>query len=276
MESSFMLFGDSKSISQQPKRTKILFPLFVVWLKSRLLKNHMFVGPSGPSHPIHWIIWHRYLVNIDRKKGTWWPEADVWSLGGITVHWTLSEKGQNGGESVCTRKRVWPSFGLEGGTSVCRVDIQWFPDYNKRDVLSCVNFYIQVNPTATPSLICCFPSNCWREISRPTARKFYLFFLMWFIFSPCKIHCELLAMVDFISSRLVSPFIQRINKEILRQKIVGRRRRISEIFLFLWHNLLSWKDRLMAKSSHMIVEVSTNWTNQHFQTVIKLCDTQKT
>ena len=132
MESSFMLFGDSKSISQQPKRTKILFPLFVVWLKSRLLKNHMFLGPSGPSHPIHWIIWHRYLVNINRKKGTWWPEADVWSLGGITVHWALSEKGQNGGESVCTRKRVWPSFGLGGGTSVCGVDIQWFPDYNKR------------------------------------------------------------------------------------------------------------------------------------------------
>ena len=191
-------------------------------------------------------------------------EADVWSLGGITVHWALSEKGQNGGESVCTRKRVWPSFGLEGGTSVCGLDIQWFPDYNKRRFRYFVlTFMFKLFPLQIAG----------GRVGDPQQRSFIYFpdFP-----TPCKIHCELLAMVDFISSRLVSPFIQRINKEILRQKIVGRRRRISEIFLVLWHYLLSWKDRLMAKSSHMIVEVSTNWTNQHFQTVIKLCDTQKT
>ena len=119
MESSFMLFGDSKSISQQPKRTKILFPLFVVWLKSRLLKNHMFLGPSGPSHPIHWIIWHRYLVNINRKKSTWWRQTfGHWGALLSTGHYRKKDKTV---EKVFARERecglvlVWREEHLSAG-----------------------------------------------------------------------------------------------------------------------------------------------------------------
>ena len=93
------------------------------------------------------------------------------------------------------RKRVWPSFGLEGGTSVCGLDIQWFPDYNKRRFRYFVlTFMFKLFPLQIAG----------GRVGDPQQRSFIYFpdFP-----TPCKIHCELLAMVDFISSRLVSPFI---------------------------------------------------------------------
>ena len=205
----------------------------------------MLVGPSGPSHPIHWIIWHRYLVNIYRKKGTWSPEADVWSSGG---HYCPLDIIGKWGEK-CLHGSV--AYFWSGGWNYClarptyRLFKDWLPDCDCTcfilwvmyfDKSSCIENILALRNTAAYLQIrkqkhairllwhkvlakqfslhnfCLFPPEIvgWQSIGR----KFDLSSLhrdaVHIFPGSAKMYCELLATGDSVKRRHV-PFVQDID-----------------------------------------------------------------